>query len=33
MDDILVNIKCHIPDHETKEFSVSTSENNTVVGM
>ena len=32
MDDILIEIKCHVPGHETKEFSVTTSENNTVVG-
>lgn len=33
MDDILIEIKCHVPGHETKEFSVTTSENNTVVGL
>lgn len=33
MDDILVDIKCLIPGHETKEFGVATSENNTVVGV
>ena len=28
-----MNINCHVPGHESKELSVATSENNTVVGM
>ena len=28
-----MNINCHVPGHESKELSVATSENDTVVGM
>ena len=33
MDDISVEVKSQIQGHEAKEFSIATSENNTIVGM
>ena len=32
MDEISVDVTCQIQGHENKEFCISTSENNTVVG-